>query len=27
MRETLAGSEDVLSLIRFIESAENGLIK
>jgi UDP-N-acetylglucosamine acyltransferase len=27
MRETLAGSEDVLSLIRFIESAERGLIK
>ena len=27
MRETLAGSEDVLSLIRFIESAEHGLIK
>jgi UDP-N-acetylglucosamine acyltransferase len=27
MRETLAGSEDVLSLIRFIESAENGLVK
>jgi UDP-N-acetylglucosamine acyltransferase len=27
MRETLASSEDVLSLIRFIESAENGLVK
>ncbi|MGB8540043.1 MAG: acyl-ACP--UDP-N-acetylglucosamine O-acyltransferase [Candidatus Acidiferrales bacterium] len=27
MRETLGSSEDVLSLIRFIESAENGLIK
>jgi UDP-N-acetylglucosamine acyltransferase len=27
MRETLAGSEDVLTLIRFIESAEHGLIK
>ena len=27
MRETLAGSEDVLSLIRFIESAERGLVK
>jgi UDP-N-acetylglucosamine acyltransferase len=27
MRETLSGSEDVLTLIRFIESAEHGLIK
>lgn len=27
MRETLAGSEDVLTLIQFIESAEHGLIK
>jgi UDP-N-acetylglucosamine acyltransferase len=27
MRETLGGSEDVLTLIRFIESAEHGLIK
>jgi len=27
MRETLSGSEDVLTLIRFIESAERGLTK
>ena len=27
MRETLAESEDVLSMIRFIESAERGITK